>query len=619
MNQEPVDSVAFFYEEEDLSSSMFLGTILKGVASIGSKILPKVLPAVGKLFKGGDVIGAVGDLAGGLLGGGAKGGLKGGLKAAIPKLLNNPKTTQLLQTTIDQMVEPATLTKLGVNSAQFASFIQQIATRALTGGTAKAMSLEGEATALAYNGSLYPGNGTAPMLTYGNSLKGSKLGNLVERLPVTALAHGEPEQQLPSLPTQGFDRMLSPRLHPELSDQASVAEAMSPTALAFSAIPTLMPLLEGAIAPRTLRALMTNPSPRIALTTIEAGLEEVGRIAPYWEDPDAYRTAPIHPFHRLEAVQLDFIEAPPLMLHGREQLVYSQNHTLSFPLRVSTPKPIRRAKLFLTVKDAETRQIVLKQGYPVLHDVTSGPLNLVPTLSPAQLADLPANREYLVCAMLLWRGRSKDTGRPIRVGTSLNQLITLMDEYCFDRIEGDGETVNLNEVNRFRPYWHKVWQGNLSGEQRRLILDCKYYYALEDDRPNHARMETLFQIEPADGSRQHGSLKTGMVLSPFRLNALIEDVSDNPSLDSEQLSALVTSEFRSRFSHVAQTQVKFKGRPGEGVALWVYPELKLQRIMLKRVEQTDDNGQVTALSEHSVYFPLPATAHFVGTSNAAPD
>ena len=617
MNQETVDAVAFSYEEEDLSSSLFLGKIIKGVTSIGSKVLPKVLPGVGKLLKTGDVIGTVGDIAGGLLSGK---GMKKSLKATIPKLLNNPQTTQLLQTTIDQMVDTTTLTKLGVNSAQFASLIQQIATRALAGGTVKALSLEEEATAIAVNGNgTYPRNGTAHRLSYGSGLQGSKLGNLVERLPATALAFdGEEARQLSSSGPKFERRSLRP--HPELSDQASVATAMSPTALAFTAIPTLMPLLRGAIAPQTLRTLMYNPSPRITLSTLEAGLEEVARIAPYWEDSEAYRRpAPIHPFHRLEAVQLDFMEAAPLILHGREQLVYSQNHTLSFPLQVSTPKPIRRAKLFLTVKDAETRQLVLKQGYPALRNITAGPLNLVPTLSPSQLADLPANREYLVSAILLWPGRSKDTGRPIRVGTSLNQLITLMDEYCFDRIEGDSETVNLNEVDRFRPYWHKVWQGNLSGEQRRLTLDCKYYYALEDDRPHHARMETLFQIEPPDGSRQTGNLKTGMVLSPFRLNALMAEISDNPPLDSEQLAALVTAEFRSRFSHVAQTQVKFKGRPGEGMALWVYPELKLQRIMLKRVAQTDANGQVTALAEHAIYFPLPTAAHFVGTSNAAPD
>ncbi len=318
-------------------------------------------------------------------------------------------------------------------------------------------------------------------------------------------------------------------------------------------------------------------------------------------------------YDRVESVKLEFTEETTLMMQGRSRLLYSQDQTIAFPLEVETPRRITKGILQIIVKDPNTLEVLIEEKYPLEH-ITSGSLSVVPKLSPQRLRSLETNEEYLVCAVLVWEAKSRKTNRKKRLGTSMSQLITLVGEYCFDRIEGTGEVIPLSDVDRFRPYWHKIWEGDFRNYIRHTSLDCKYYYALEPGRTNHARMETVTQIEPTGGSRQAGRLKTGLILSAYRLNELLGQISDYPMLDEAQLTALLSSEFQEQFSHCARDSVEFRGRRGDTVGLWVYPEFKLQRVLLKQVGETNNNGQVLALAEQTVYFPMPAVVHFIGVS-----
>jgi hypothetical protein len=192
------------------------------------------------------------------------------------------------------------------------------------------------------------------------------------------------------------------------------------------------------------------------------------------------------------------------------------------------------------------------------------------------------------------------------------QLMTLVGEYSFDRIEAAGQTVPLNDVDRFRPYWHKVWQGDFTNDLRQIEFQCKYYYTLENNRSENARMETVTQLLQEDMAGRKSRMKSGLIVSPYGLNELLGQLATHPRLSEAELSALVGTEFKQRFHHAARTNVKFRGKPGETVALWVYPEVKLQQVVLKKAENTNANGLVQALKEHPVYFPVPAVAHFIG-------
>lgn len=322
---------------------------------------------------------------------------------------------------------------------------------------------------------------------------------------------------------------------------------------------------------------------------------------------------PDNVYQRVSAVTLEFTELSPVMMHGKSRFLYRYDQDISFPLKLETPQPVRRAKLQLLVKHPKTLKVLIEQNYPI-ESASTGKLSVIPKLNKEQLQALVANEEYLVCVNLVWRGRSKKTGEIKRLGTSTLKLMTLVGEYLFDRVEGTSETIALNDVERHRPYWHKVWQGDFTEDLRRISFECKYYYTLEGDRTENARMETVTQVMEDDMLGRKSRLKSGLIVSPYSLNELLAQTTKQSQLSEAELAALVSSEFKSRFSHAARTEVKFSGNPPQTVALWVYPEFKLQQVFLKQVEQTNGNGHVLSLREHPVYFPMPTVAHFIGVS-----
>ncbi|MEO1378234.1 MAG: hypothetical protein AAFW70_28965, partial [Cyanobacteria bacterium J06635_10] len=424
------------------------------------------------------------------------------------------------------------------------------------------------------------------------------------------------------------------------SSNSGYTSSLSLTALLQS--PQMIELLGKAVTPETVKTLIQTADPTKIIGTITNGLVDLGKLGLEdtkqiqehnlamlkTESPQDKLNAKFLEglslanvfspnsvalnYRRVNKVRLDFVNVKPVMLQGRSQVVYHQNQDLSFPLRLKTPKPMAKGMVQLLVKDAHTLEILIEEKFHV-NNVGSGELNVTPTISRNKLEFLKPNSNYLVSAVLVWKGKSKSARMKKRLGTSMTQLIYLMGDYTFDRLEGHIDTVSLNDVNRFRSYWHKIWQGSLSRERQRLSLDCKYYYVLEPKRYNLARMETLTKIEQIRRVRQEGQLKTGMILNLASLNQLLSQISDDSQLNSEQMKALHCPEFVKQFHHAAMTQVEFDGDRGDDVALWVYPEMRLQNIVLKKVANTDYNGQVSDINEETVVFPMPGMVHFLGT------
>ncbi|MBD2206938.1 hypothetical protein H6G33_31175 [Calothrix sp. FACHB-1219] len=317
---------------------------------------------------------------------------------------------------------------------------------------------------------------------------------------------------------------------------------------------------------------------------------------------------------RLDVVELGFSGVTPLRLNGREKLVYHRNQEIAFPLTLKTPKPIQKGRLQLLVKHPKTLEILIEENYQI-EDVNSGVLAVVPKISREKLQRLPVNEEYLICVTLVWKGRNPTTQQEKRLGASAMQLVTLMGDYWFDRLEATGETIPLNDVQRFRNFWHKIWEGEFESVVRQITLDCKYYYALETDRSSPARMETVMQFDKTRVVKISGRLKSGLIVDLHSLNALIPQVSAHPALSQSELEALMTPEFKEGFSNVARNEVEFPGKKGDKVALWVYPEIKLQKVVLKEVARANDNGLVQEVKERFVFFPMVAIVHFIGVAN----
>jgi len=404
----------------------------------------------------------------------------------------------------------------------------------------------------------------------------------------------------------------------------------------LAALPALMPILEKAMNPETINAVLSNVGPKATLGAVADAVKDIGGLnveahknmldhiqnimpssdtSPMLNHLLAVSESLSEPsilpsYRRVEMVQVHFLPQTPVMLRGGEQLVYSLHAArgLVFPLTVDTPRPIRSATLYLIVKEAETLHAVIEKQW-VLANVGSGALSEAPRLDPGELGRLASGGSYLFCAYLVWKTRKGE-----KIGASRTQAVQLIGQYVYQGVESDGEIVPLNDVDKYRAYWHKVWQESFTREKRRWEWDCKYYYVLNTAGGKSERLETVTEETPRGGRRISGRLKSGLSLSPSDLNALLPQISQHPTLDAPRLEALASPAAVAAFGRAARSKVEFRGSEGNSVALWIYPEMRITPVVLLNAVSVDENGQVRELVEETVHFPIPTLAHFVGVT-----
>lgn len=415
------------------------------------------------------------------------------------------------------------------------------------------------------------------------------------------------------------------------SNGSKYSEAKIAPAALLAALPALAPLLEKALNPETIKALTENLGPNKLISTITDSLKGLGKLGLDSKKMELEHLRKIHPdiedpgldkllaamsinlakdsqadFRRVESVNIEFTGLMPTVIHGRSRIAYRAGEAFAFPIKVDTPRVIGKALLSVVIKQAESLKILAKSTQR-LEQIAPG-ASVSVNFQLEKLSRLQSNEDYLVCASLIWKSKSSE-----KVGTRKSQLITVIGDYIFDRAATNGDIIPLNDVEKFRHFWHKSWSGDFTPDMRRLLLDCKYYYALDNNADSNARMATELMLGEGSKKRKNGKLKSGMTFSPAVLNHLIPEVSEFPMLTAAQLSALKGSEFADRFNVAARKELKFTGRSGRSAALWHYPELKLQEIILKKAGQVDGSGQITAFIDESVRFPMPVSIHFIGT------
>lgn len=446
--------------------------------------------------------------------------------------------------------------------------------------------------------------------------------------PETAEAIARLLEQIARLAGGGTSRAAGAR---SLSRGDGYSQAtMAPALLA--AIPALLPLLQQVLNPETLKTILGSIGPDRLIGTVTNGILDLGRLGaqiqqqerehlralnPGVDDPALHQllagmslslaASPEPAYRRVESVEVAFAEHVPLIVHGRPRVCYRHGEEISFPLDLSTPRPIRGATLHLRVKDPATLEVLAERTFPV-DGLVSGRISVVPSLAPEQARSLRPGEDYLVCAALVWKN-----GRGERIGTSRAQLVTLMGEYTFDGVEPAGEPIPLDDAQKFRDFWHKAWQDSFTAGVKQFTFDCKYYYVLEAERTANGRMDTETQSAAAGSKREEGRLRSGLAMSPYALNDLLPRISDAPPLGEAELAALGTREFTERLHLAARHRVFFRGRVGDSAALWIFPEVRLHEVLLRRAVRTDALGQVRELAEHRVRFPFPVLTHFIGT------
>ncbi|MFW5774743.1 MAG: hypothetical protein ACOCW2_00515 [Chitinivibrionales bacterium] len=404
---------------------------------------------------------------------------------------------------------------------------------------------------------------------------------------------------------------------------------MAPALLA--ALPALMPLLRNVLSPETVRSVIDAPNrhlntvingmrdfARLGLESHEQDLRHLRELNPGVDDPALDRllaslsVAATHApremtFIRAKSVSISFVKNSSPELFGKLRPLYVQGTRMGFPIEVRTPRTIGKAILELVVKDPDSLAIIHYKKAK-LTQVQQGALDDVPAFDPRETMQLVAGKEYLVCVALIWKN-----SRGKSVGTSRQQKIAVVNQYSFDRVEEAGELIPLRDVSLFRPYWHKVWQGSFKDELKRFEFNCKYYTVLRKRNLKHAKIETRIKILQREPKKVVALLKAGMEYSPEQLNKLIPCLIPGASMLSEpELMALHSSDFSERFNQAARYVAKLRGRSGDSGSLWVYPEVKMQTIVLQKTETVDENGLVVGLTEHRVSFPIPVLIHFIG-------
>lgn len=524
---------------------------LNALVSALPSILPAVAPLIGNLFGGGRPA--------------SSGGGGGGAPAPLLNAIGSPETVQ-------QIIE----------------LIQQIANASAT----PAAPTTASATGLARTAGLAPTNGYS-----------SAYARRVSR----------PRRRRRSSP------------QPPVYSEAQIAPAL------LAALPALMPILKQVLNPQTIQAVLQAPTQHTSM--ILDGIKDFAKLGLQSHEQDLQHLRALNPgvadpaldallasmslglsqvgrelnYKRVNSVRLHFDDVHPQTLYGQTKIPYHFGQELAFPFVVETPRTIPKAVLQLLVKDAQTLEILVEKEERMAQ-ASNGRSLTVPTLSEAQVRSLEPNRDYLICLALVWNNRSG-----AKRGTSIKQKITLVGDYVFDRVEEASELIPLNDVTRFREFWHKIWGGAFTDDVKRFVLNCKYYYALNGQRTSNARLETKMRIAEPEDRRATGQLKTGMDLSPDELNRLIPRlVPGEAPLSEEELRPLRAGDFANRFNQAARYKARLRGRSGDSAALWVYPEFKLQRVVLQKVGQVNANGHILSFSEHPIRFPMPALVHFIG-------
>jgi hypothetical protein len=427
---------------------------------------------------------------------------------------------------------------------------------------------------------------------------------------------------------------------PESTAKSMSVDGYSHAAIApalLAALPALMPLLEKVLTPETMKAILDTANPTKIIGAVTDSVKEIGKLGLDFDKQSNEHLRALNPmgihapvddllagmglatslshavtrekgepaYRRVESVTLSFAGASPVMIHGRSRVCYRKGDDIAFALDVKTPQTITDGTIEILVKDPSTRKVLARRS-TVVSQLASGRVPKRIALSGDDIKALATGEEYLVCVYLTWKNAKGKV-----IGTSRTQQITLIGEYIFDRIE-EGTVVPLNDVAKYRAFWHKVWQGSFTTDFFKADFEGKYYYVLEPARPTNAPIESTVALDTADGHAKRGRIRSGMTTSLGALNALIPQISTGKALSEVQLAALASSDFVSRFNSAARFSARLAGKAGVSAALWIYPEVKLHQLVLFKAASTDADSHVRELVEERLHFPIPVSVHVIG-------
>lgn len=419
---------------------------------------------------------------------------------------------------------------------------------------------------------------------------------------------------------------------PAVAETASVYAEAKVLPAVLGALTAVAPLLEKVLSPEVMKSVVESVSPTKMLSTLvdairgmsERELQHIEMLMPNTDHvlgsaerilgqmslSQQDQTVAI-PFAPTSAFSFTFEASQTTKLVNRTVVPFRAGQAITIPIRITIPKPVAKALVQVILKEADTLRVLVDKKFR-LTDVTPGEPARRLTFSPDELKPVQVGKDVLVCVSLLVKNRKNQT-----IGVRKTHSLMLFEEYLLGSVGAKlSADLPLNDLHKHRAFWHKVYEKLVDDNQRRTEMDVKYYYTLAPRAGTNHLIETrhlLTEKNDAGNHRLAGKLKAGMGLSPTDLNNLIPVISTYPALSPAQLTALTNDEVAARFSLAGRDHLELKGRGGDSVALWVYPEVALFTFTLRKALATDENGQITRFADETVYFPAPVAMHFIGT------
>ncbi len=599
-----VDNAPFQLRERKYSEPFFIEAILGALPTLA----PMLAPAVGSLISG--VAPAVGQVAGQLIrsitggGGGGSGGGNSAQNNATTQVANlADQTLRAAGNSAQQLLTPE-------NMRQIVALIQ--AARAPV-APAAAPTTSAAQSYMPQRAIRSKRARSFSVVTPSGKLRRHALGaNRSKGLMARSKKRARPAE--PKTVAHGLS-------HSNHYSQAQVVPLLA-------ALPALMPLLRNVLSPQTVQSIIQAPErmtgqvingikdfARLGIEADNAHMQHLRELNPGVDDPALDQllaglslslSNSRYNYRRVASVRLEIPDVQTQVLFGRERALYKQGAQLQFPLIVTTPQTIPDAELLIQVKQADSLRIVHEQSERI-GDVGNGPLPIDAVIDASITDQFRASSDYIVVLTLLWKNKGG-----ARRGTSIQHSITMMSQYRFDRVDESGDLIPLSNRQQYRDYWHRIWESGFDSDTRRVELQSRYYLTLSPERNRNARLDSDVRNEN-DGPRKNVRIRSGYEYSLYALNHLLSRIDPNAQpLSDEMLEALNNEDFIERFNQAAQHQGRVRGRPGETAELWVYPEFKLQSLVMVVAENVNVNGNVTSLAEQHIQFPMPAMLHFVG-------
>jgi len=390
-----------------------------------------------------------------------------------------------------------------------------------------------------------------------------------------------------------------------LGATADFSKAMNPALIA------MIPQILDALADLGKIGAQINKDELDALKDLNPGVDDPDVQALLGSMSLSYlRPIPKIEFKPVRSVRLEHHGLQQLSSHGKNQFYFSYGSEIGIPLNIITPKPLPEGVVqFIVMR--QDREVVIEHKSKFAGG--EGMISQVPTIPAYKADDLVPGESYQLLVCVVWKGTSGQ-----KFGVEMNLPLAIAKECVYDRMGDSVRSFEIKDADKYRAFWYRVWKGQFNDDVKRFEFQFTYYYKADAKSDANSKLPAEVMLKPDRPHKMVGKIRSGMTLSLETLNELMparKEPNGYGQLTEKQLEAISNKDFTSVLQYAARTNFEIKGRENTVASLYVYPELELRNLILKKPGGISANGNITAFEEVSVLFPIPKAAHMKMTQS----